>query len=148
MVKSKENKCQNYFCLITITTNDLVKLFRAIFSFCLMLARDFSCAMSQKFVQCWRGICSNRLLLKKLLVPNKNLWKGMLFRRQCTRVYSCAMLTGTSFSIAQGFYLWNVVPIVLQQHWIEFFQLQCCLESLEQHCTKSFFVESMSSQEY
>ena len=39
-------------------------LFGTILSFCSMLTRDFSCAMSEKFVQCWRGICSNRLLSK------------------------------------------------------------------------------------
>ena len=41
-----------------------VLMFRTILPFCSMLARDFSCGMLGKLVQCWRGICNNRLLSK------------------------------------------------------------------------------------
>ena len=45
------------------------------------------------------------------------------------RIFSCGMFS-------QGFYLYNVVPKVLRQHWTGFFPLQCCLEPIEQHCKK------------
>ena len=34
-----------------------------------------------------------------------------------------------------GFYLWNVVPVILRQNFRGFFPAQCCLEPLGQHCT-------------
>ena len=39
-------------------------LFRTILSFCSMSAREYSCAMSGKFVQCWHNIWNKRLLSK------------------------------------------------------------------------------------
>ena len=38
----------------------------------------------------------------------------------------------------QGFYLCNVVPRVLKQHWKEFFSGNPCLELLLQHCTRFY----------
>ena len=59
----------------------------------------------------------------------------MLFRRRCTDV-SPVQCYLDLLSIKQGFYLCNVVPRVLRQHWTWFFYVQCCLEPLEQHRTR------------
>ena len=68
-----------------------------------MLARDFSRAMLGKFVQCWRGICSNLLLSKNEPVQNKNHLKVMLFRRQCTGFFLCNIVWSLLGNVAPGF---------------------------------------------
>ena len=53
------------------------------------------------------------------------------------KIFSSAMLCGASWTILhKSFYLCNVVPRVLRQHWTGIFPLQCCLEPLGQHSTK------------
>ena len=45
-----------------------------------------------------------------------------------------------------GFYLCNVAPRVLRQHWTEFFHVECCLEPLGQHYTRYFSCKVLSQQ--
>ena len=46
---------------LLILHNNIMIMFHTVLSFCSMLARDFSFAISGKFVQYWRGSCSNRM---------------------------------------------------------------------------------------
>ena len=53
------------------------------------------------------------------------------------RIFSCEMFPGGSWkTLHKFFYLYNVVPKVLRQHWTGFFFVQCCLEPIGQHCTR------------
>ena len=88
----------------------LREVFRTIFYFCSKLTREFSCEMSGKFVQCWRGICSNRVLSKSQPIQNKNPRKMMLFRRHF--IFSCAMLSGVSWAT-----LFFVCSILSQEYY-------------------------------
>ena len=57
-------------------------------------------------------------------------------------IFSCAMLSFRFFdNIVPSFYLCNVVPRVLTQHWTRFLPVQCYLETLAQHWTESFPVQ-------
>ena len=120
-------------------------LFRAILSFCSILAPDFSCAMSVKFVQCWRGIFSNRSkikIVKKWCCLDDNALSyfpvqccleplGFLSVQCCpksitttlNRFFMCNVVWRLLDNTAQSFYLWlcNVVQRVLGQHWTQFF---------------------------
>ena len=70
----------------------------------------------------------------------------MSFRRHCTWLFFLFFFRRTLLwfffvwrllgNIAQSFYLCNVVPRVLRQHWTEFYHVQYSLEPLWQHCTK------------
>ena len=46
------------------------------------------------------------------------------------RIFSYEMLSGDSWD-SQSFYLCNVVPRVLRQHWIRFVPVQCCPKSIK-----------------
>ena len=48
----------------------------------------------------------------------------------------CNVAWSLLHNITQSFYLCNVVPRALIQHWTRFVSVQRCLEPLGQHCTK------------
>ena len=54
----------NPYCNISVFCLLIQGLMFTILSFCSVLAGDFSCVMSGKFVQCWHSIYNNRLLSK------------------------------------------------------------------------------------
>ena len=103
-----------------------------------MLALDFSCAMSRKFLQCWQRVCSNRLLLKK-----KNICQIlMLFRQKYTAFFpvqcclksfgqyciefTCAMLSQEYYgNTEQDFFMYNIVWSYLDSIAQGNFPVQC-----------------------
>ena len=58
--------------------------------------------------------------------------------------FPCNVAWSLLDNIAQSFYLCNVVPRLLRQHWTRSVPVQCCLEPLEQHCTKFLPVQCCS----
>ena len=107
-----------------------------------MLARDLSYAMLGKFVQCWCGSCSNRLL------SNINQFQIKIAEKRCCSddnefsefnelpEFSCLSLLG----ITQGFYLCNVVSRVLRQTTVERISpIQCCL-NLSDNIAQGFYM--------
>ena len=124
-----------------------ISMFRTVLSFCWMLARGFSCAMSGKFVNVSAAFAAISYYKKNYLVQNKIHQKVMLFRRLCTEFFLCNVVWSLLVNIAPGFYLCNVVPIVLRKYWTKLFHVQCCLEPLGPCCTR-YFSYTMLSQEY
>ena len=91
-----------------------------------MLARDFSCPMSGKFVH-YQKI--NRLKIK---IAEKWCYSDDI----ALGLFLCNVVWRILDNTEQGFYLCNVVPRELRQYWTGFFPVQCCLKSLGQHCTR------------
>ena len=80
------------------------------------LSNAFSCAMlSQEY---WNNI-------EKLLFLRNVVWSLL-------------------DNIVQGFYLCDVIPRVLKEHWTILFPVQFCLEPLGQHCTRIFICVMLS----
>ena len=111
-------------------------MFRTILSFCSMLARDSSCAMSGKFVQCWRDICSDRLLSKHQPVQTKNRRKVMLFRRHCTGFLSVQCCLESLGQHCTEFLPVQCCPKSIKTTLNRIFPVQCSLELVGQHCTR------------
>ena len=101
---------------VCITACRYVVLFHTTLFFHTMLAPDFSCAVSGKFVQCWHSIAFAATSYQKINhkpVQNKNCQKAMLFRWHCTGFFSVqCCLESLVGSIAH-----NVFPV------------QCCPNS-------------------
>ena len=103
---------------------------------------NFFCAMSGKFVQCWRGICSNRYY------QNINRFKIKVAEKWCysddVGFFLCNVVWSLLGNIAQSFCLYNVAPRVLWHYWTGFFH--------GQHCTSTtlhkVFNCAMLSQNY
>ena len=58
------------------------------------------------------------------------------------KVFTCAILSQKYYNnIAQGFYLYSVVPRQLRQHWTWLFPIQYCLEPQGQHCLGYLLVQ-------
>ena len=134
-----------------------MQLYNLVF-FCSILAQDFSCAMSGKFVQRCCGIYSK---IAERWCYSEEIALGFFL---CTVFWS---LLG---NIKQGFCLCNVVPRVIRHYWTgvfmynivfyvqhctrflpvqccpksikatlnKFFPVQCCLELYGQHGTRFF----------
>ena len=118
---------------------------------------------SYLFVQCWPEIflvqCLGNLCnVRKAFAATGHYQKLNLSKIKIAQKWCCSDKNALSFflrnvvwsllSITQGFYLCNVVPRELWQHWIGYFHMKCCLVPLGQHCIRLFiFGYAMFSQE-
>ena len=102
-------------------------IFQTIWSFCLMLARNFS-------LQCWGNLGNVCLgnIIKKKTGPTKKSPKSHVVQLTIHWVFLYNVLWSL-LGTKQGFDICNVVPRVLRQHWSGFFPEHCCLESQGEH---------------
>ena len=108
----------------------MLQLYNLVF-FCSILAQDFSCAMSGKFVQRCCGIYS------------KTTERWCYSEEIALSFFLCTVFWSLLGNIKQGFYLCNVVPRVLRQHWTSFFQCNVvwsCMDNMAQGFF-SYFVQ-------
>ena len=111
----------------------MYEMFHTILSFCSILAWSFSCAMSGKFVQWWRSSWSNRFYRKinqskKKLVKSDVLFYFYIFIWWIRTELICQLSNKKLFKN----------DIIVRRHCAWFFPLQCCLESLWEHCTNFY----------
>ena len=125
-------------------------------STCAILSIEYWDKIQQDFFLCnviWRlldNIEQDFLLCHAVQTVLRQHWTGFLpvqcfpksIKTTLSKFFSCAMLSFRFFdNIVPSFYLCNVVPRVLTQHWTRFLPVQCYLETLAQHWTESFPVQ-------
>ena len=110
-------KNNGYVFLLRLDLMFSISLFRTILSFCSVFTRDFSCAMSWKYEQCWQ--LQQPIITEKLTGPKKKICGKVMFRRHCT-----------------GFYLVQCCLESLGQHCTRFLAVQCCPKSIKTSLNK------------
>ena len=132
-------KNNGYVFLLRLDLMFSISLFRTILSFCSVFTRDFSCAMSWKYEQCWQ--LQQPIITEKLTGPKKKTFAEKWCSDDIALAFIlCNVVWSLLDNIAQGFYLYNVVPRVLRHHWTRFLPVHCYLEPLGQHCSVFTFV--------
>ena len=89
-------KNNGYVFLLRLDLMFSISLFRTILSFCSVFTRDFSCAMSWKYEQCWQ--LQQPIITEKLTGPKKKNLRKSDVQTTLHWLLSCAMLSGVSWT--------------------------------------------------